>query len=67
MSKKTISFESNIQKLENIAILLEDGSAPLEELITAYEDGMKLAKETREILEKAEQKVIDISKSSEEA
>ena len=62
MSKKKMSFEEQIDRIEEIVENLDSSEKPLEELITEYEEAMKLAKDCRAFLEKAEQKVTEISK-----
>ncbi len=45
MSKeKENSFESNLQKLENIVDKLESGEIGLEESVKLYEEGMQIKK-----------------------
>ncbi len=62
MSKKKISFEEQIDRIEEIVENLDNSEKPLEELIAEYEEAMKLSNECRSFLEKAEQKVTEISK-----
>jgi exodeoxyribonuclease VII small subunit len=62
MAKKKLSFEEQIRNLEEIVETLDRGEAPLEELVDQYEEGMKLASSLTEFLDKAEQKITDISK-----
>jgi exodeoxyribonuclease VII small subunit len=64
--KKSKSFEEQFSRLREIVELLDSGNAPLDELLLHYEEGMLLAKNLRDYLSKAEQKVIDISKKSSE-
>lgn len=62
--KKQISFEDKINKLEEIVEILNEGSEPLDTLISKFEEGMELAEECRKYLENAEQKIIDITNKS---
>jgi len=62
MAKKTLSFEQQLNRLEEIVAILDEGNIPLDEMLKIYEEGMNLASEMKNYLEKAEQKVIDISK-----
>jgi exodeoxyribonuclease VII small subunit len=62
MAKKTLSFEQQLNRLEEIVGILDEGNIPLDEMLKIYEEGMNLASEMKNYLEKAEQKVIDISK-----
>jgi exodeoxyribonuclease VII small subunit len=51
------SFEAALQELEAIVRTLEDGGAPLEASLQAYERGMALLKHCQETLGQAEQKI----------
>lgn len=57
MAKKRDSFESDLQKLEEIVETLESGELPLEESLTRFEEGVKCAARCRKTLENAELKV----------
>lgn len=63
-TENNMTFEEQITKLEEIAEMLDRGDAPLEELLSKYEEGIALAEKCRTFLDKAEQKVIDISKKT---
>lgn len=52
-----LSFEEQMQRLEEIVEILDDGEATLDEMLTLYEEGMKRSQYCRDYLEKAEQKV----------
>jgi len=54
---KTPSFEENIGKLQEIVEEIESGGIGLEETIAKYEEGGKIIKTCREILDKAELKI----------
>lgn len=56
-SPTKITFEKALEELEDIARLLESGELGLEESISKYETGMKLAKFCNDKLEEAEQKI----------
>ncbi len=60
-SKETPSFEEALENLEAIIDRIESGEIPLEQSIQEYEKGMKLIKQCREFLEKAEQRVSELS------
>ncbi|MES2766688.1 MAG: exodeoxyribonuclease VII small subunit [Bacteroidota bacterium] len=62
--EQTISFEDQLARLEEIVQTLDDGTAPLEELLKMYEEGMKLTEDCRTYLEGAEQRITEIKKSS---
>jgi exodeoxyribonuclease VII small subunit len=63
MSKEK-SIDEQLKELEEIVELLETGEAPVEELMKKYEQGMELARQCREFLEKAEQKIIEIKEKN---
>ncbi len=64
MPKKTKSFEDKMNRLDEIVNILDEGDAPLDDLLKVFEEGMKLAAEMRVFLDKAEQKVIDITEKN---
>lgn len=55
MSKK--NFETSLEKLEELVGSLENGELSLDESINQFENGIKLYKSCRELLDKAEKKV----------
>ena len=63
MSKKALSFEEALARLEQIAEAIDKGQIGLEESITQYEEGMKLLRHCREILAQAEQRIIQLQPS----
>lgn len=63
---KTTSFEAKLTTFQEIINTLDSGELPLEEQVKLYEKGMKIAKELKEFLEKAEMKIIEINKNFEE-
>ena len=65
MSKEK-SFEEQMETLEGIVTELEKGELSLDESLSKFEDGMKLAKQCNKILESAEKKItILVNKDSE--
>jgi exodeoxyribonuclease VII small subunit len=54
---KDLPFEAQMQRLEEIVEILDDGETALDEMLALYEEGMKRSQYCREYLEKAEQKV----------
>ena len=52
-----ITFESAIARLEEIVKALENGSAPLDQSLELFEEGVSLVKICNERLDKAEQKI----------
>ncbi len=55
--KEELDFESTIQQLETIVARLENGDLPLEEALTEFEKGVKLAAHGQARLQQAEQRV----------
>jgi len=63
--KKETSFESSLQRLQEISDILERGEISLEESIKLYEEGIILAKNCYSTLKEAELKVTEIKKQFE--
>lgn len=57
MTKKTITFEAAMERLEEITQLLESGAEGLDDSLKLYEEGVALIRLCSERLEKAEQSV----------
>ncbi len=55
---KSASLEENFAAIEEILGRLEDGSLPLEESFRLYKDGMKLAAQCNQQLDKVEKQLI---------
>jgi exodeoxyribonuclease VII small subunit len=55
-----LSFERAIQRLGQIVESLEQGDQPLEESIALFEEGMALAKNSQDILERAERRIEEL-------
>lgn len=55
--KEEKKFEEVMQDLENIASELEKGDLDLDQSVAKFEEGMKLAKQCNNILEKAEKRI----------
>jgi len=51
------SFESSLSELEQIVSKLENGDLPLEASLELFENGIKLSRECRERLAKAERRI----------
>lgn len=66
MKKKPESFEAAMLRLEEIANLLEDGDAELAKSLELYEEGAGLAAWCTAELNKAKQKVTQLSEISAE-
>ncbi len=60
----TINFEKALKQLEEIAVRLEDGDLGLDESISQFEKGMRLAKFCREKLDEAERKIEILQKGA---
>lgn len=60
MSKKPISFEENMARLEQIVRSMERGDVPLEESLKLFQEGTALVKECGKLLDEAEQQVTKI-------
>ena len=56
-SKKPKSLEASMERLETIVSDLEEGEFPLEEALNKFEEGLKLGKQCRKILDQAELRV----------
>jgi exodeoxyribonuclease VII small subunit len=70
MSEKTtapaepLSIEQAMERLEALVHEMESGQLPLEQLITSYEEGVKLAGLCQEKLDAAAKKIQIISKNA---
>ena len=58
------SFEASLAELEQIVGKLESGDLPLEESLELFEKGIKLSRECRERLTKAERRIEILMKDS---
>jgi exodeoxyribonuclease VII small subunit len=56
-----MSFEEALGELEKIVTSLENGQAPLEDSITAYQRGMALKKHCEQKLNEAQEKIEKIT------
>ena len=65
--KKELSFEQAMGRLEQIVKLLEKGDAPLEDSLSLFEEGTALAKRCNLYLEKAEKKIVKLTKGEDGA
>jgi exodeoxyribonuclease VII small subunit len=54
---QNLPFEEQMQRLEEIVEIIDDGEASLDEMLALYEEGMKRSQYCRTYLEKAEQKI----------
>jgi len=60
-----MDFERAIKRLEEIVHLLESEDTPLEEAINLFEEGIKLVKDLKETLTRAEERVKELIKRGE--
>jgi exodeoxyribonuclease VII small subunit len=56
-----LSFEQAIEKLETMIDAIESGEVGLEDAISRYEQGQRLVKRCRAILDQAEQRIAELS------
>ncbi len=61
-TSKAIDFEKSLKQLETLVDKLEKGDLSLEDSLKNFEDGVKLTRECRQALQKAEQKISVLSK-----
>ncbi len=61
MAEKQPTFEEALRSLEQITEEIERAEIGLEESIAKYEQGMKLVKRCRAMLDKAEQRIAKLS------
>ncbi|MDH3217487.1 MAG: exodeoxyribonuclease VII small subunit [Candidatus Krumholzibacteria bacterium] len=57
MSEKKDNFEQSMKRLEKIVEELDKGDFSLEDSLQKFEEGLKLGKTCREMLDKAESRV----------
>lgn len=57
MPRKKASFEENIEQLEKIVQLLENGDASLDDIMKNYSAGMELSKKCMEELTRVEKEM----------
>ncbi len=64
VSAEALSIEQALARLESLVGEMEGGRLSLEELITSYEEGVKLASSCQEKLDAAAKKIQIISKTA---
>ena len=57
MSESKISFENNMQRLEQIVRALERGDVPLDESLKLFQEGTELVRSCQNMLDNAKQQV----------
>ncbi|MEG2420243.1 MAG: exodeoxyribonuclease VII small subunit [Oscillospiraceae bacterium] len=67
MAEKKLSFEAAMERLEFIVSQLERGEAPLEESLGLFEEGTRLMNQCAALLNKAEQKVVKLTRGADGA
>ncbi len=60
-----LSFEKGTEKLQNLITSLEQPDIKLEDMLTTYEEGMRLIKQLQDKLSDAETKLILLNKDLE--
>lgn len=60
MSKKKVSFEQNMQRLEQIVRAMEQGDVPLEESLKLFQEGTALVASCEKLLDEAELQVTKV-------
>ena len=63
MTKKKVSFEEALNRLEEIVGRLEDGEISLEESMKTFEEGKELVKLCLQKLDEAEKKIVKLQKN----
>jgi exodeoxyribonuclease VII small subunit len=61
--KKTQTFETQLEKLEDIVGQLESGELNLDDSLKKFEEGVKLFKSCKDKLSKAEKKIAQLNES----
>ncbi|MBQ3072898.1 MAG: exodeoxyribonuclease VII small subunit [Oscillospiraceae bacterium] len=64
MSKQSQTFEQSMDRLEEIVRKIEQGNVPLEESLKLFEEGTKLVDSCAKLLDKAELKVLEMTKGA---
>lgn len=59
-NNENVSFESKLQQLEDMVDKMEGGELSLSDTLSAYEAGMKLARELTEQLDAAEKRMQEV-------
>ena len=62
--KNAETFESALERVEQIAAQMERNDLPLDQLVVVYEEGLRLVKFCSERLEEAEKRLLTITRDS---
>ncbi len=65
-TSKTIDFEKSLKQLEALVNKLEKGEVSLKESLKQFEQGVRLARECRQALQSAEQKIAILNKQDDD-
>lgn len=65
--QQKLTFEACMQRLDEIVKQLEKGDVPLDASLALFEEGSHLLKTCNEMLDTAEQKVVQLKKGSDGA
>ena len=60
-NKKT--FESNLQRINEISVLLQSGQISLDESVRLYKEACELTEKCRNMLNEAELKIIELNQN----
>ena len=64
MSEKSQTFETSMQRLEEIVRQLEQGKVPLEASLKLFQEGTALVKSCTALLDSAEQQIVKLMKTA---
>lgn len=64
MNEKSMMFEKNIERLEEIVKQMEQGNVALEDTLSLFEEGTRLVKSCALQLDEAELKVVKLMKGA---
>ena len=67
MAKQKLTFEASMQRLDEIVKQLEKGDVALDASLALFEEGSHLLTICNEMLDTAEQKVVQLTKGSDGA
>ncbi|MEY2821326.1 MAG: exodeoxyribonuclease VII small subunit [Opitutales bacterium] len=62
---KRAGFEADLERLEKLVASLEEGEVPLDELVSKYEQGMRLLRSCQEGLKAAELRISELGRREE--
>ncbi len=61
---KSLRFEDGLKRLEEIAMQMERGEQPLDELLKLYEEGVKLSAELNGKLDEMEGRMLEVQQNA---